>query len=145
MIAYPECATHEDVEKLLYLKENEDTTTKTGYGVIQNQEAKVSLDLGFALNANGYQVDMDAMNEISELSAQILKGIKDCKTAAELEAYLESAKKLVADSDAVQYHLECGLTDATHGKDGTVSGSSDRCESLTCCYEQWLKSQEIIK
>ena len=145
MIAYPECATHEDVEKLLYLKENEDTTTKTGYGVIQNQEAKVSLDLGFALNANGYQVDMDAMNEISELSAQILKGIKDCKTAAELEAYLESAKKLVADSDAVQYHLECGLTDATHGKDGTVSGSSDRCESLTCCYEQWLKSKEIIK
>lgn len=115
------------------------------YGVLQNQEAKVSLDLGFELSANGFEVDVESLKEVKALSDTLLAELKACKNEAELEAFLISAKARVAASEAVQAHVGCELGETAHEKDGTVKGSTDRCGSLHCCYEGWLKEKDIIK
>ena len=147
MLAYP-VFDESDKELIdLYLKQEAVTTTKQGYGIIQNQEAKVSLDLGFALDANGYEVDVESLKEVKALSAEILAGIKACTSAEELDAYLTAAAKRVAESEAVQNNIACSLEEGkTHEKDGTVKDDATvRCGSLYCCYMEWLRSKEIIK
>ena len=114
------------------------------YGVLQNQEAKVSLDLGFALDANGFEVDLESLKEVKALSAELLAELKACKSEAELAAFLISAKARTAASEAVQAHVGCELGETAHEEDGTVKDSEDRCGSLHCCYESWLKENDII-
>ena len=149
MLAYP-VFDESDKELIdLYLKQEAVTTTKQGYGIIQNQEAKVALDLGFNLEAEGFKVDVESLKQVKALSEEILAGIKACTTAAELETYLADAAKRVAESEAVQNNVECSLDleeGKTHEKDGTVKDDAEkRCTSLYCCYIAWLKSKEIIK
>ena len=147
MLAYPVFDENDKELIDLYLKQEAVTTTKQGYGIIQNQEAKVSLDLGFTLDANGYEVDIESLKEVKALSAEILAGIKACTSAEELDAYLTAAAKRVAESEAVQNNIACSLEEGkTHEKDGTVKDDATvRCGSLYCCYMEWLRSKEIIK
>ncbi len=114
------------------------------YGILQNQEAKVSLDLGFSLDANGFKVDVESLKEVKALSEELLAELKACKNEEELAAFLVSAKERTEASEAVQAHVDCELGETAHEKDGVVKGSEDRCGSLHCCYEGWLKEKEII-
>ncbi|MBQ8849273.1 MAG: hypothetical protein IJ011_02940 [Clostridia bacterium] len=123
-----------------------ESATLKGYGIVQNQEAKVSLDLGFSLDACGYEVDVESLKAVKALSDEILAGLKACNTEAELEAFIKSAKEKIAASEAVQAHVGCELgADAEHEDDGTSKDSEDRCGSISCCYESWLKDNDIIK
>ncbi len=135
MIAYTECATEKDIEELLYLKKEADTVTKTGYGIIQNQEAKVALDLGFTIEAEDITVDKESLVAVRALSDEILESIKACTTEAELNAAIDKARADIAASEDVKANLECQGEEA---HDAT-------CHSLYCCYEAWLKSKGIIK
>lgn len=114
-------------------------------GIVQNREAKISLDLGYTLDANGFKVDVESLKEISALSAQILTELKACKTMEELNAFIESARARIEASEAVKHHASCSLGETAHEIDGTVKGSEESCDSFCCSYEGWLKKNEIIK
>ena len=114
------------------------------YGILQNQEAKVSLDLGYTLTANELVVDVDSLKEVKALSETLLAELKACKTEAELDAFLASAKTRTEESAAVQAHVGCELGDVAHEKDGSVKDSDEVCGSLYCSYHAWLKDKKII-
>jgi hypothetical protein len=114
----------EDIENILYPKKDKDTVTKTAYGIIQNQEAKVALDLGFELDK---KVDVNSLKELNAISKSALEKIENAESAEALEAAIESIKTELASSEAVSKHI-----------DAEASGS------LNSCYAVWLKSKKVI-
>ncbi len=121
-----------------------ESATLKGYGILQNQEARVSLDLGFTLDACGFETDIESLKAVRELSATILERYRNC-SYGDIETFIQNSKSQIAASDAVKAHVKCELGETAHEKDGTVKGSSDRCGSLSCCYTAWLKENKIIK
>lgn len=132
MLVYPECNTQEDIDQLLYLKIGEDSITKTGYGIIQNQEAKVSLNLGFAVTTQSVKTSLKAVDAISD--AALLK-IKEAVNEDELNAAINEIKAEIAASAEVQKHLACPEGEHT---------SACKNESLYCNYYTWLLNKKII-
>ena len=124
MIAYPVCETREDIDNILYPKKDKDTVTKTAYGIIQNQEAKVALDLGFELDK---KVDVKSLKELNAISKSALERIENAESAEALEAAIESIKTELSGSEAVSKHT-----------------SADASGSMNSCYMTWLKSKKII-
>ena len=135
MIAYPECKNQEDIQKLLYPKTEGDTITKTGYGVIQNQEAKVALDLGFTVT-NG--TAKTALKEVSALSAVALSKIENAASAEELNAVIEEIRAELAASEAVQSQLACSKGEHDYKAACSVK------DNLYCIYYTWLINSKII-
>ena len=136
MLAYTECKTHSDVEALLYPKVGEDTVTKTAYGILQNQTAKVALDLGFTVTNDSVKNDLKAVNSLSK---NALQKVKAAKTAEELDAAIEAIKAETAASAEVQRQLSCSAETAHDNKSACANTSS-----LYCCYYSWLVKNKII-
>ena len=122
----------------------DESATLKSHGIVQNQEAKTSLSLGFALNSNEFETDVESLKAIRTLSAEILADYDEC-APADIEAFIIAAKTKIDSSEAVKAHLGCQLGETAHEKNGTVTGKEDRCHSLYCCYIAWLKENKIIQ
>ena len=121
-----------------------ESATLKAHGIVQNQEARISLSLGFALNSNGFETDVESLKAVRALSDQILSSYETCAPDG-VEAFITASKTLIDASADVKAHLGCQLGETAHEKNGTVSGKEDRCHSLYCCYTAWLKENKIIK
>ena len=116
---------------LTYPVYDEDNPMINYYGIEQNKEAKVSLDLGFTTDS---KVDMSSLKAINTLSDQILNEYKACKTSEELAAFIkkytekdENGLTILDKNEAIAKHI------------GTDSGS------LLSCYNSWLTAKKIVK
>ena len=103
----------------------DESPTLRQYQVKQNQDAKVRLELDFAVTED---VDAEKLQEIRTLSATLLEKYLACNNAAELEAFIEEARAQIAASEAVAYHL-----------------NAEEAGSLISCYNKWLKDKKIVK
>ncbi|MBE6546481.1 MAG: hypothetical protein E7668_03435 [Ruminococcaceae bacterium] len=112
------------------------------YIIAQNQDAKVKLSLGFTPDYNGFAIDKEGLQEIRTLSDRLWEAYQKCDTMESFNTFLADAQQEVAESVAVQKHL-----DADHGTDdkGAEKACDGKCGSLQCSYTAWLKAQKIIK
>ncbi len=132
----------------------DEATNAKAEGILQNQEAKVDLTLGFTLDGLGFNVDMEKLEAVRKLSAEVLESYKNFtpNEGESTEAFMNRVDKFVKNMGAqvnenadVKALVACQLGETAHEKDGTVKDSEDRCHSLYCCYVAWLQENKIIK
>jgi len=139
----------------------DESVSLKGHGIVQNQEAKTALDMGFALDYNAFVVDKTSLLAIKKLSDQILKEYTEwkCDDAivngefkedvfnAEFYEFTDGLNKRVSESADVKAHLACQLENA-HEKDGKYTDPETKevtqCHSLYCCYQGWLKDNKVV-
>ena len=132
LIAYPEAGT---------------LATFHDHAIVQNQDAKVRLDLGFKLDD---KVDKESLEEIRKLSAKILGEynawtfdqafdadgeFKSEEFDNKFAEFIDAKNAEIANDENVKANVTC--------QSGETHSSS--CKSLYCCYHSWLKSNKIIK
>ena len=104
----------------------------------QNTDASLNLTMGFKLNYNNYQVDMDSLKELRELSAVILDRLLSC-TAAEYDAVVgEIRDQLAEGSDSDMGECIRKLTDFVES-----INNPDAPKSLAFIYNEWGTSKKI--
>ena len=134
---------------LIAYPESGSLVTFHDHAVVQNQDAKVRLDLGFTLDYKGYKVDSKSLDEVRKLSAKILDEynawtcneafvggeFKEEVFAEKFDEFISAKCAEIENDENVKANVACQLEDA-HGAD---------CSSLYCGYHAWLKDKKIIK
>lgn len=86
--------------------EKGDSYTVKEFGIMQNQEAKTRLDLGFEVGENS---SAESLQELKSLSESIWADYEAISNISDFDAFLAGARDSINNSEAVKSNLEGGL------------------------------------
>lgn len=114
----------------------DDNPLMLGYYKKQNTDAMLNLTMGFRLNYNGYQVNMEALEELRALSAEILEKLLAC-TAENFDAVVDEMRESLAEGGDNNECIKV-LIDFEESINNPQS-----LKSLAFIYNEWGTSKKI--